>query len=425
MKLLKKLYIISSPSNNEQAMQSFIISLLKGSGVPYTQDNKGNIYATKGESDTYPCVVCHMDEVHKTRNEGYKVVETDGVIYGLNTHTMSFEGIGADDKNGIWVCIKALNEFDAIKCAFFVAEEVGCQGSRNADMTFFDDCRFVLQCDRKGNSDFITNASGTELCSSDFLKAADVSKFGYKEANGMMTDVMELKENGLKVSACNISCGYYNPHSDNEMTRISDLRNCYNLVRSIILNCTDVYPHKYVAPKYLKYSSYNYGYSSCKAGDFFPEVKQDKTIQKLKELHEWAWKDKNGDYMVYSSDMEKSRPAKAEELFYTEKIDSYKGLFDYYDDVMFDKDGNPIVRNWNEKEFHAPDEGILNEVLNISEDDKFEEYCAMQSEMSDYALLNPDTFSMEEFMELYGSSYPNMTEEDYRSACEETVGCIY
>ena len=45
-------------------------------------------------------------------------------------------------------------------------------------MKFFDDCRFVLQCDRKGNSDFITNASCTELCSDDFLKDANISKFG-------------------------------------------------------------------------------------------------------------------------------------------------------------------------------------------------------------------------------------------------------
>lgn len=256
MKLLKKLYRISSPSRQEDDMLLFIKSLLAGANISYSTDKSGNIYAVKGKAKTYPCVVCHVDEVHKVRSNGYSVVETDGIIYGLNKSTMSYEGIGADDKNGIWVCLKALSEFDILKCAFFVSEEIGCIGSSAADMAFFDDCRYVLQCDRKGSSDFITNASGTELCSKDFIKDANIGKFGYSEANGMMTDVMTLKENGLKVSCCNISCGYYNPHSNNEMTRISDLRNCYELVKNIILTCVKVYPHKYKKPKYKSYGGY-------------------------------------------------------------------------------------------------------------------------------------------------------------------------
>lgn len=243
MKLLKKLYEISSPSRNEQFMCKFIKSLLKGMGVNFHEDKYGNIYATKGESDTYPCVVCHTDEVHDMRTIGYQVIRHNDLMFAVNERTMEFEGIGADDKNGIWVCLKALNDFSVIKCAFFVSEEVGCVGSSHADMEFFTDCRFVLQCDRRGNNDFIINASGTELCSPEFIEACHINEFGYETERGMMTDVMTLKEQGLAVSACNISCGYYNPHSDNEMTRISDLLNCYALVKSIIERCTEVYPH--------------------------------------------------------------------------------------------------------------------------------------------------------------------------------------
>lgn len=263
MKLLKKLYEISSPSRNEQVMCKFIKSLLKGMKVNFTEDAVGNIYATKGESDTYPCVVCHTDEVHDIREKGYKVIRYNDIMFALNEETMELNGIGADDKNGIWVCLKALNDFEVIKCAFFVSEEVGCIGSSYADMEFFEDCRFVLQCDRKGNKDFIINASGTELCSPEFIEACKIHEFGYEVERGMMTDVMTLKENGLAVSACNISCGYYNPHSDNEMTRISDLLNCYELVKSIIERCTDVYPHEY----YFKYEFTDKG--SSKYGKAF------------------------------------------------------------------------------------------------------------------------------------------------------------
>lgn len=257
MKLLKKLYEISSPSGKEQNMCNFIKSLLKGMSVDFTEDKVGNIYAIKGESDTYPCVVCHTDEVHKVRNYGYRVVESGNLIFAVNDLTMEFEGIGADDKNGIWVCLKALSEFDVIKCAFFVSEEVGCIGSSSADMKFFDDCRFVLQCDRNGKKDFIINASGVELCSPEFIEACKIHEFGYEIQRGLMTDVMTLKEQGLSVSACNISCGYYNPHSDNEMTNINDLYNCYNFVKSIIERCTDVYLHEPVLyDKFIGTSEY-------------------------------------------------------------------------------------------------------------------------------------------------------------------------
>lgn len=123
-------------------------------------------------------------------------------------------------------------------------EEVGCIGSSQADITFFDDCRFVLQADRKGHSDFITTVGWSPLCSEEFINDCQIEKFGYKEATGMITDVGELKHQGLPISVANISCGYYEPHTDNEFTVKADLLNCLALVEHIIENCQKVYPHK-------------------------------------------------------------------------------------------------------------------------------------------------------------------------------------
>ena len=39
-----------------------------------------------------------------------------------------------------------------------------------------------------------------------------------------------LKRNGLEVSCVNLSCGYYEPHTDNEYTILSDLCKCYRFV---------------------------------------------------------------------------------------------------------------------------------------------------------------------------------------------------
>lgn len=246
MKLLLDLYRISSPSRKEKNMIRFITAHLDHMQVKYTVDKHGNIYAVKGQSETYPCVVAHTDEVHGQRGDGYEVVNfRDEIIFGYDTRHKRLAGIGADDKNGVWVCLKCLEEFEVMKCAFFVGEEIGCVGSNRADMSFFDDCRFVLQCDRRGSSDFISEISGTKLCSDDFIRDINLKSFGYTVERGMQTDVVTLKHRGLDVSCVNISCGYYNPHTDEEYTRIADLKHCLRFVRHIIETFTGKYPHTY------------------------------------------------------------------------------------------------------------------------------------------------------------------------------------
>lgn len=67
------------------------------------------------------------------------------------------------------------------------------------------------------------------------------------------TDVEVLKERGLSVSAVNISCGYYNPHTDDEITVKRDLEKCWKLVQHIIEDCTEVYPHEVGENGYFGY----------------------------------------------------------------------------------------------------------------------------------------------------------------------------
>lgn len=244
MELLKQLYNISSPSRRENAMITFISNKLTEMGVAHTIDKAGNIYATKGKGKTFPCLVAHTDEVHYLHTKGYEVVTMkDEIIVGYDSEKREFQGIGADDKNGIWICLKCLEEYDNLKCAFFVEEEIGCQGSRVADMEFFKDCRFVLQCDRKGNSDIITKINGLKLCSKEFIEALNPGKYGYKTTEGLSTDVGALKDRKLEISCINISCGYYNPHTKNEFTHIGDLMKCLDLVKHVITDCQQVYPH--------------------------------------------------------------------------------------------------------------------------------------------------------------------------------------
>ena len=130
-----------------------------------------------------------------------------------------------------------LNKYElepVIKIALFVGEEVGCIGSSGCNMSFFDNAKYVIQCDRKHSGDFINSTYSTELCGDDFVSNELKAKYGYKNTYGMMTDVETLKERGLKVACCNMSCGYYNPHTSTEFTNIKELINCLNFVREIV-----------------------------------------------------------------------------------------------------------------------------------------------------------------------------------------------
>ena len=247
MELLKQLYLIDAQSGSEKKQRDFIIDYIKDiKDISFETDETGNLYVTKGTSETYPCIVSHLDEVHSMRPKDFKVLVSEGYILGMDDKTHTQHGIGADDKNGIWVCLRCLERYDAVKCVFFVGEETGCIGSNHADMTFFDDCRFVLQCDRRNNSDFITSIGGYKLCGNDFLDDAKIDDFGYKASEGLTTDVYTLRKNGLKVASANMSCGYYDPHKNTEFTYFPDLEKCLGLVSYIVENCTKTYGMKKV-----------------------------------------------------------------------------------------------------------------------------------------------------------------------------------
>ena len=245
MDLLKQLYQIHSLSGFEKRMGKFIKRWIR-KNIPYAfcqTDKLGNIYVTRGKAKDYPCLASHIDQVQKIHSEDFVCIDSKDIILGYSPRNRRQEGLGADDKNGIWIALKCLKEYECLKAVFFVGEEKGCLGSSAADLTFFEDCRFVVQSDRRGYKDLVTNIGWNELCSREFLADTEYEKFGYQPHDGMITDVGELKERGLAISCINLSCGYYEPHSDEEFTVKKDLLNCLALVRHIIENCTKIYPH--------------------------------------------------------------------------------------------------------------------------------------------------------------------------------------
>ena len=307
--LLKSLYKVFSPSMNEKKMRRFIKRHIYNniSGVTIVQDNAGNLLITKGESDSYPCICAHMDQVQRLHPKDFTCVENDDVIFGYSPKERKQCGLGADDKNGLFIALECLASYDVIKCAFFVGEEIGCKGSGAVDISFFDDCRYCIQVDRRGNSDMVTSIY-SEMCSEEFISDVDCLSHGYEISDGLMTDVAELRERGVEVSCINLSCGYYEPHTDYEFTSKSDLQKCYDFVCYIIENCTKKYECAYCVR-----SCYN----------FFGHSQESSNSQYMQDVVH----DEIHDYLLFYEDAE-----------FEEVLDalSYDGLTDYvdYNDIV-------------------------------------------------------------------------------------------
>ena len=258
--LLFNILAIESESYNCRAMAQFITDHSLACGYEVAEDMHGNLYVTKGKADTYPCIASHMDTVHAIHGDGIYIIEIGDNVTGMNPRTMEQTGIGGDDKCGIYAALHCLASLPACKAAFFVDEETGCEGSAACDLDFFSNCRFILQADRRGSTDFVDDINGP-LASKDFAKAIKplLKRHGFKPCAGAMTDVQELRNRNVGVSVANMSAGYHRPHSPDEYISLTQLANTCALMLSI---CCLPQSFPFIAPPRLKRNPWQYAKAS-------------------------------------------------------------------------------------------------------------------------------------------------------------------
>lgn len=248
LQLLIQLYTIHAPTCYEWPMISFVREHINRY-IPEAKiwmDKLGNLYITKGEVGVgYPTLACHLDQVQILHSDDFEVREEDGLFYGWSEQNQRREGLGADDKNGIFVCLRCLEECPRLKVFMAVGEEKGCIGSNRADMSFFCDSLYVLEPDCKGGEEVHTNLRGIPCSSDDFENALQVEKYGYVITDGKSSDILALTLNNIGVSCVNIPAGYYQPHKDDEYTVVAELEKCLSSVLSTINTLDKRFPHIY------------------------------------------------------------------------------------------------------------------------------------------------------------------------------------
>lgn len=224
MKTLAALYMQPSHDpkdivNIRKIIQDFIEPL----GYAFEVDEKGNMFCFHPESKCTNLLCSHMDMV-KTGNPVDRIVHFDGLVFGIDKNN-ELTSCGADDKNGIWLCLQAAKHSGELPAMLFVAHEEGSPHSiddwldvdeNKALLKSFDNC---LVLDRANNQEIIYAGSYKQYSHALACQWKAVNP-EWHFAKGVMCDADRLIEH---IPCINLSIGYYNGHQVSEYSDLNEL----------------------------------------------------------------------------------------------------------------------------------------------------------------------------------------------------------
>lgn len=266
---LKEVLSVPTYSQDEKLMIEYLQKVLTEKGYQHYTDEHGNVYATKGESQNYPCFIAHTDTVHKvnlnlTVVEGYQKGET--ILKGVDCVTGKPTGIGGDDKCGVFLALEMLDTLPNVKVAFFVSEEIGCRGSQHADPEFFKNVGYVIQYDSPEGDSMSLTLMGRYLFNqkSEFadkvtglIKEHGINNWAYHP----YTDAWQIVEK-FDIACLNLAAGYYRYHTENEYVVVDDVENGYQLgLKLVEVLGENKYSNKKEERNYLLNDGYGSRYS--------------------------------------------------------------------------------------------------------------------------------------------------------------------
>lgn len=280
---LKEVLSLPSTSGNENMVRDYILEFAEKNQILSTVDKKGNVYLTKGSEkmtsgEYYPCVVSHMDTVHRSHleyiinKERLDIVESlyevddetsQSILTAKLPGTSTQTGIGGDDKCGVYVCLEMFNKFDVLKGAFFVEEEIGMLGSREADDNFFSNVGYAIQFDAPSDNWISEVCSGVKLFDQEFKEeiTQTLNESGYtKFSIDPFTDVNQLATK-YDFNCLNLGCGYYRQHTNSEYVVVEEVSNSLKAGEKLITKLgLEKYVHNKIVPKPVISESYGRDY---------------------------------------------------------------------------------------------------------------------------------------------------------------------
>lgn len=260
MKDLLKLYSIESvhDTDGEQKIFKWLCQYLDNLNVEYkTLGN--NIYKLTGNK---VILSAHLDQVKTNGKAEHFFIFDNKIIKGYNKNYQR-TSLGADDKNGVWIILKMLENCSQLDFIISCGEEVGCVGIKELEqagvLNCISDKQICLVLDRKGNKDILKGGASDVYCSTlaqDLCNFIDDNMFVTK---GSISDTRVICKHCESV---NMSTAYFNPHTENEETDFDALQNLLDIVSNIVYSFMhyptkpSVYVKKHIAPAFTKYNNF-------------------------------------------------------------------------------------------------------------------------------------------------------------------------
>lgn len=194
----------------------------------------GFVYA---KGDIPIMLVAHLDTVHKSVPRDIYYDEKQDVMW-------SPQGIGGDDRCGVYIITKLIEEFRPY-VLFTEDEEIGGVGAKKVVETIIaPDVKFIIEIDRRGSNDCVFY----DCDNKDFTKY--IESFGFKTAIGTFSDICTLSDH-WEVASVNLSSGYYNEHTSNEIIKLEDMEKTYDRVKKILGDKNSEY-YEFIKKEYNK-----------------------------------------------------------------------------------------------------------------------------------------------------------------------------
>lgn len=167
-------------------------------------------------------LVAHMDTVFPFPAEAVFFDREEQILW-------SPEGLGADDRAGIFAALKLIFVNPRPSLIFTAGEEKGGIGASElaALSCPIPNLKYMIELDRSGSRDAVFYTTDTL----EFIQY--VEGFGFKEEKGTFSDISILAD-AWKICATNLSIGYYNEHSYSEYLNIREMYDTMHKVKQMI-----------------------------------------------------------------------------------------------------------------------------------------------------------------------------------------------
>ena len=203
-------------------------------------------------------LLAHLDTVHD--------LLPGLIMYDGEKGTISCaEGIGGDDRCGVYMVLEIVKKYNC-SVLFCEDEENGGIGARKfikTDLANELEFNYAIEFDRRGSNDAVFYDCDND----DFTKF--ITKEFYKKAHGSFSDICVVAP-FVKCAAVNLSCGYYNAHTESEYVVLHEMEKSIEEACKILDRTTENDKFEYIENDYSDYyGAYGGSYYGAYGGSYY------------------------------------------------------------------------------------------------------------------------------------------------------------